>query len=323
MDCSYGSKAYWDARYEKESERELLTDEWLLSYRDIEPILSAALGRIGGKHSRVLDVGCGNSKLLADMRLAGHTGELVCIDISGIAAAEKACFGHNVRVLEVDARTCFEDGTFGENSFDAVIDKSTVDAMLCDEDNGMDNVRRYAQQVNSILCGGGCFFVISHNSPTENHAVDDIDDNSDGGDGSGSDSGEVKAEEDESVAEWLQVIISGLTSPPNSNNSTPSSGSRLKRNNSNSNSVNTSEGRSSWHLDVHTSGEQASAPSCYVFTKIRRTGRTGRIGRMNLKGNKRSRGPGGEEYRGDPEGEGDGDGDEEGAGLLHMQVHEH
>jgi ubiquinone/menaquinone biosynthesis C-methylase UbiE len=37
-----------------------------------------------GRQSRVLDVGCGTSKLLVDMRAGGHTGELVGIDISGI-----------------------------------------------------------------------------------------------------------------------------------------------------------------------------------------------------------------------------------------------
>ena len=179
-DRAYGTKKYWDDRYSADPDTqhhidvhggsgdkgEGLTDEWLLSYADVEPLLTAALQRTGaGKDCSVLDVGCGNSKLLADMRTAGHTGILVGIEISGLGVARAACTGKDIKVVEADARYCCTDGTFAAGSFDLVIDKSTVDAMLCDAAEGMQNVELYAQQAGALLTPGGCFFLISHNSP--------------------------------------------------------------------------------------------------------------------------------------------------------------
>ena len=43
-----------------------------------------------GAASRVLDLGCGMSRLLADLRADGHTGELVGIDFVGIAIGRGA-----------------------------------------------------------------------------------------------------------------------------------------------------------------------------------------------------------------------------------------
>ena len=250
-DRLYGEKSYWDERYSSGFNESNETDEWLLSFGDIEPILQNLL--MFGHHSRVLDVGCGNSKLLRDMRMSGHTGKLVGIDISGINAAKEACDGHDIIIMEADGRTCYKHSIFEENSFDVILDKSTIDAMLCDTKNGMRNIREYANQVSYMCNPGGCFFVISHNHPgtADCDNEDELDEK------------EAEAEAEEVMGEWLREIVKGLTSNGNS-----------------------------WNLDIHSSDpgcdddeskdqdqEAVPFPNIYVFTKARRSTRRRRVKR--------------------------------------------
>jgi SAM-dependent methyltransferase len=103
---AYGDLDYWRQRYSnasdappaggdtagtpaapprrKKKKRRLLegetdeTDEWLLSYVELGPIIRRALSSTpGGADGRVLDLGCGTSRFLADLRADGHRGELI------------------------------------------------------------------------------------------------------------------------------------------------------------------------------------------------------------------------------------------------------
>ena len=182
----YGDKSYWDNRYDelqlgKDTDQ---TSEWLISYEHLEPLLTPKLRQ--GKKSSLLDVGCGISCFLVDMCVLGrHTGHLVGIDISGIDAAKEVNKDHpNISIMNVDARECSKK--FGEQSFDAVLDKSTIDGMLCDEVNGFSNVTQMAKNIGVILKEGGVYCVVSHNQPQ-------IDEH-----------GGV------SISAWLEAVMDGL-----------------------------------------------------------------------------------------------------------------
>ena len=58
---------------------------------------------------------------------------------------------------------CF-DITFDSESFDAVIDKSTLDTFLCSEEM-FEKIPQYLQGVHRVLKPGGSFLVISFNPP--------------------------------------------------------------------------------------------------------------------------------------------------------------
>ncbi len=252
-DRPYGSKEYWDKRY-RECEAQRAADEtteWLLSYADIQGILAAAMPL--GRDSRVLDVGCGNSKLLPDLRDNGHRGDLVGIDISGISVARSVCAGKDIQVEEVDATTAYT--VFGADAFEVVLDKSTIDAMLCDDADGMATVRAYAQQVSGLLCVGGCFFVVSHNHPQ-------------GTDG-GSDDDEAQEQADDAMGEWLQVIIEGLNTGPLPTVATTKNKRRKLR--EGGDELHGPQNQGKWSLDIHVSMEDA--PSIYVFKKLWRSSR--------------------------------------------------
>ena len=204
----YGEKAYWDKRYDKiqpkkhetvnnnDDEKALSpssssssideTSEWLLSYTELEPLLIPKLRR--GPQSSVLDVGCGISHFLVDMCEKGkHTGPLVGIDISGIDAAKEMNKNHkNITILNIDARCCSKE--FNVCEFDAILDKSTIDGMLCDEVNGLEHVIQMTNNIGMILKEGGVYCIVSHNNPQDD------------------DDSEIV------VTEWLEAVIKGLLS---------------------------------------------------------------------------------------------------------------
>lgn len=58
---------------------------------------------------------------------------------------------------------CF-DLSFGDNTFDSVIDKSTLDTFLCSEEM-FANIPRYLEGVHRVLKPDGSFLIVSFNPP--------------------------------------------------------------------------------------------------------------------------------------------------------------
>lgn len=54
--------------------------------------------------------------------------------------------------------------TYPADSFDAVIDKSTLDTFLCSEEM-LEQIPLYLKGVSKVLKAGGVFIVISFNEP--------------------------------------------------------------------------------------------------------------------------------------------------------------
>ena len=54
--------------------------------------------------------------------------------------------------------------SYPDASFDAVIDKGTLDSLLCGE-NSTANTARYMAEVSRVLKAGGVFIVVSYGSP--------------------------------------------------------------------------------------------------------------------------------------------------------------
>ena len=54
--------------------------------------------------------------------------------------------------------------SFPDTSFGGVIDKGTLDSLLCGE-NSTENIRRYCTEVTRVLKPGGAFIVVSYGSP--------------------------------------------------------------------------------------------------------------------------------------------------------------
>lgn len=85
------------------------------------------------------------------------------MDISTVVIEqmEKRYADKEKMVWEVmDAR----DMSYADETFDIVIDKSTIDALLCGE-NAFLNVAKMTKEVQRVLKKGGCYFVISYGRP--------------------------------------------------------------------------------------------------------------------------------------------------------------
>jgi ubiquinone/menaquinone biosynthesis C-methylase UbiE len=152
--ANYGKPEYWDERYSREIE----PFDWYQRYENLKHIFR----RYIRLNENILMVGCGNSRVSEDMVNDGYQ-RIVNIDISSVvihAMSEK--HRNNPRliwkvmdVMKMDFLDC---------EFDAVIDKGTMDAILCGE-NSSDNAKKMAQEIYRVLKPGGVFIMITYGTP--------------------------------------------------------------------------------------------------------------------------------------------------------------
>jgi SAM-dependent methyltransferase len=119
----YASETYWQNRYNSLTDDACIEFEWLHSYEVIQPLFRYLVKL----DANVLDVGCGTSRLVADLRADGYRGRVVAIDYTRAAierlqkllGGAEALAKDAIELLEMDARAM----RFKENSFGAVLDK--------------------------------------------------------------------------------------------------------------------------------------------------------------------------------------------------------
>ncbi|KAH7373583.1 hypothetical protein KP509_17G063400 [Ceratopteris richardii] len=120
--CNYSDATYWNKRYMDD----LSTFDWYQCYAGLSPLIR----RFIPLSSRVLMVGCGNAAVSEDMVKDGYQN-IINIDISPIvieAMQKKYC---DVPQLEYMTMDVLDMSSFGDCSFDAVIDKGTLDSIMC------------------------------------------------------------------------------------------------------------------------------------------------------------------------------------------------
>ena len=150
----YATETYWAARYAAVGAGDVF--EWFLNFDDLRPLLGFVKRR-----SAVLDLGCGTSRLLCDMREAGYAGRLVGVDCAAAALRSvkersEAC---DVELVEADATTL---APFADATFDVVVDKGTIDALISGDAAAATEACAAAGRV---LKRGGRFVVVSHRRP--------------------------------------------------------------------------------------------------------------------------------------------------------------
>lgn len=152
---NYGSKKYWDDRYLDQRNKSF---DWLEDFYSLKPIFEKYLD----ERDRVLILGCGNSNLSQDMYDYGYKN-LVNIDISGVVIDQMKKRNKDrilMTWLEMDAL----DLDLEEDSYDMVIDKSTLDAVLCGEMSYI-NAAVMLKEVQRVLHVGGIYMLISYGGP--------------------------------------------------------------------------------------------------------------------------------------------------------------
>ncbi|CDH51270.1 s-adenosyl-l-methionine-dependentmethyltransferase [Lichtheimia corymbifera JMRC:FSU:9682] len=162
---AYKTQAYWEDRYKNEDAE--TTFDWFKTYSDLKPLLDE---QIKSKDASILMLGCGNSTLGEDMYKDGYKN-ITNIDYSAtvIENMKKRCADMpEMKWLEMDIR----DLKFPDQSFDVVIDKGTMDALMCDRGDVWDpspeliaDVKGEVDEVERVTKVGGVFLYITFGQP--------------------------------------------------------------------------------------------------------------------------------------------------------------
>ena len=170
----YGSDTYWVARYER-GDDDALTDEWLLGWAQLRPLLARDLSASRDDPS-VLDLGCGRSHLCFDL-LRDHPDAIVrAMDLAPAAIAAlaqeqrsrvrrgDACASRaTLECADATSALSWRDG----RTYDAVVDKSTTDGLLCDVRRGAKRVRTIYEAIGRRLRPTAVVAVVSWRDPDE------------------------------------------------------------------------------------------------------------------------------------------------------------
>ncbi|KAK6933920.1 Methyltransferase type 11 [Dillenia turbinata] len=160
---NYGDASYWDARYVQEGG----SFDWYQRYADIRPFIRKYFPTT----SRLLMVGCGNAVMSEDMVVDGYE-EIVNIDISLVAIEMmrkkyehipqlKCILSEALIDIQMDVR---DMSFFPDDSFDGVIDKGTLDSLMCGTDAPI-SASRMLGEVSRLLKPGGIYMLITYGDP--------------------------------------------------------------------------------------------------------------------------------------------------------------
>ncbi|KAF5191839.1 Methyltransferase-like protein [Thalictrum thalictroides] len=152
---AYGEPAYWDNRYALDPG----PFDWYQKYPSLSPLFHLYVP----SHHQILVVGCGNAALSEEMANDGYNN-VINIDISSVVIE---CMQKKYRdrpeliYIKMDVRDMNE---FQSGSFDAVIDKGTLDSLMCGS-NSQQNAVAMLEEVGRILKHGGVYILITYGAP--------------------------------------------------------------------------------------------------------------------------------------------------------------
>ncbi|KAJ8748772.1 hypothetical protein K2173_011327 [Erythroxylum novogranatense] len=152
---NYGDALYWDARYVQEAG----SFDWYQRYSSLRPFVRHYIPT----SSRVLMVGCGNALMSEDMVKDGYE-DVVNVDISSVAIdMMKRKYEHapQLSYMQMDVR---DMSIFHDESFDGVIDKGTLDSLMCGNDAPV-SAAQMLGEVSRLLKPGGIYLLITYGDP--------------------------------------------------------------------------------------------------------------------------------------------------------------
>ncbi|XP_022953338.1 methyltransferase-like protein 13 [Cucurbita moschata] len=151
----YGDAVYWDARYQQEAD----SFDWYQRYAALRPFVRKFIST----SASVLMVGCGNAVMSEDMVNDGYE-DIMNVDISSVAVdimRRKHQFIPQLKYMEMDVR---DMSFFPDEKFDAVVDKGTLDALMCGTDASI-SAAKMLGEVSRLLKPGGVYLLITYGDP--------------------------------------------------------------------------------------------------------------------------------------------------------------
>ena len=158
----FKEKSYWEERFTVEAEY-----DWLLTFDKLKPHLLPLLKSM----DHILIVGCGNSSLSADLYDAGFI-HITNIDFSPVVIEKMKMLNENDRPGMKWVVQDMTDLQFRAGSFDVVLDKASMDALMVSEVDVWDpeedtilTTDRMCQCVTKVLTQNGRFIQLSFAQP--------------------------------------------------------------------------------------------------------------------------------------------------------------
>ncbi|KAF8778548.1 eEF1A lysine and N-terminal methyltransferase like protein [Argiope bruennichi] len=150
----FGSKDYWNEFFSKQKSQPF---EWYGEYESLSEILDKYIH----PRDKVLIVGCGNSKLSADLYDVGIC-DSISIDISSpVINQMKERYGKDRPKMQFEVMDIFKL-TFDDGIFSVVVDKGTLDALLVDKSEEVDErINTMFSQIERVLRNGGRYLCFS------------------------------------------------------------------------------------------------------------------------------------------------------------------
>lgn len=153
---NYGDALYWDARYVAEQGGAF---DWYQRYTSLRSFVRKYVPT----SARVLMVGCGNALMSEDMVRDGY-GDIMNVDISSVAIEvmrRKYEYIPQLKYMQMDVR---DMSFFPDESFDSVIDKGTLDSLMCGTDARISSSQMLSE-VSRLLKPGGTYMLITYGDP--------------------------------------------------------------------------------------------------------------------------------------------------------------
>ncbi|KAJ4721919.1 methyltransferase-like protein 13 [Melia azedarach] len=153
---AYGEPWYWDNRYANESG----PFDWYQKYPSLAPLIKLYIPH---PKQRILIVGCGNSAFSEGMVEDGYE-DVVSIDISSVvieAMQNKYANRAQLKYIKMDVRQMDD---FQTGSFDAVIDKGTLDSILCGNNSRLNAIQMLGE-IWRVLKDKGVYILVTYGAP--------------------------------------------------------------------------------------------------------------------------------------------------------------
>ncbi|XP_004756762.3 eEF1A lysine and N-terminal methyltransferase isoform X1 [Mustela putorius furo] len=150
----FGSAEYWEKFFQQRGKRAF---EWYGSYLE----LCGVLHKYMKPREKVLVIGCGNSELSEQLYDVGYL-DIVNIDISEVVIKQMKERNASRRPQMSFLKMDMTQMEFPDASFQVVLDKGTLDAVLTDEEEKtLHQVDRMLAEVGRVLQVGGRYLCIS------------------------------------------------------------------------------------------------------------------------------------------------------------------
>ena len=134
--------------------------DWYQEYSGIKDIISQYMT----KSDKILNIGCGNSKLSEDLSEEGYE-DITNIDFSTkVITIMEQTYKEKFPKMKFKVVDVLDMKEFQNGTFNTVLDKGTLDCILCG-DCSVPNAAKMMAEVFRVLAPGGHYMVITYGDP--------------------------------------------------------------------------------------------------------------------------------------------------------------